>query len=112
MKYSESEEKLMTETYTAAEDKQEAVMELVEQLGRSKTSVIAKLTSMGIYQKKKVYQPKSGITKKEMIHRIAMAVDAEPEYLQGIEKSAKPALEYLMKRTEAEIELLKTEIKE
>lgn len=112
MKYSESEEKLMCKTYTDAENKDEAVSQLIEQLGRSKASVIAKLTSMGVYQKKKVYEPKSGIIKKEMIHRIALAIDAEPEYLQGLEKSAKPSLEYLMNRLEAEIEMLKAEIEE
>jgi len=104
VKYTEEDTKKLVRMYSEAEDKDEAVLELMELLGKTKNSIISKLSVLKIYEskiEKKTAVP--SITKKEIVHNIAVLLDAEPQYLQGLEITRKPDLEYLHARVETEL---------
>ena len=76
----------------------DTVQILAEELGKSTKSIIGKLSREGVYQKAQ-YVSKTGefpITKKELVVKIADAVDGELEKLEGLEKSPKKELKYLL----------------
>lgn len=71
-----------------------SVLELAEQLQVPERSIIAKLSSLGVYQKKS-YLNKRGevpVKKAEHIERIAVLLDANLELLESLEKVNKTVL--------------------
>ena len=94
--YTESETVYMVELYKETPTA-ETVEVLVEQLKRSKKSIIGKLSREGVYRRE-VYVSKTGekpITKIEIVENIADALDIESGNLAGLEKSPKEALRRL-----------------
>jgi hypothetical protein len=76
----------------------DTVQILAEELGKSTKSIIGKLSREGVYQKAQ-YVSKTGefpITKKEIVIKIADAIDGDLEKLEGLEKSPKKELKYLL----------------
>ena len=76
----------------------DTVQILAEELGKSTKSIIGKLSREGVYQKAQ-YDSKTGefpITKKELVVKISDAIDGELERLEGLEKSPKKELKYLL----------------
>lgn len=95
--YSEQEIKLLHEKYTK-NPTQETVEELVKELGKSKKSIIGKLSREGIYQKIQ-YKTKTGedpITKKELVHQISNKLSIDLLKVEGLEKAPKQALKTLL----------------
>ncbi len=77
----------------------ETVEELAEYMGRSKKSIIGKLSREGVYRRE-VYVSKTGekpITKTEIVGNIAENLGLESSDLAGLEKSPKEALRTLEK---------------
>ena len=73
------------------------VRSLSEQLGVPERSVIAKLSSLGVY-KRKEYLNKRGeppVKKEEYVDRIAKLLGTEPEMLESLEKVNKNVLKLL-----------------
>ena len=96
--YSESETTYMVQLYQE-NPCAETVDVLVEQLKRSKKSIIGKLSREGVYRRE-VYVSKTGekpITKVEIVSNIADALDLEVALLAGLEKSPKEVLRRLSK---------------
>ena len=93
--YTKEEEDLLREKYSG-----ENVEELAEALGRSKRSIIGKLSRLGIYQKK-VYRTKTNeipITKLELVAQLATKKSLELEQLEGLHKAPKTVLKYLLEK--------------
>jgi len=96
--YSESETTYMIQLYQE-KPCAETVDVLVEQLKRSKKSIIGKLSREGVYRRE-VYVSKTGekpITKMEIVSNIADALGIEVGSLSGLEKSPKEVLRRLSK---------------
>jgi hypothetical protein len=77
----------------------ETVEALAEHLGRSKKSIIGKVSREGVYRRE-VYVTKTGespITKVEIVNNIAESLGVETTDLTGLEKSPKAALRTLEK---------------
>ena len=77
----------------------ETVEELAETLGKSKKSIIGKLSREGVYRRE-VYVSKTGekpITKIEIVEQIADHLGLENTDLSGLEKSPKESLRRLEK---------------
>ncbi len=101
MKYDKETTQLISEMYTAGKVVPEIAVALTEYLktqGIDETvpdrSVIAKLSSLGIY-KKKEYLTKRGeipIKKEEYIEKIAALLDVNAEFLESLEKVNKAVL--------------------
>ena len=80
----------------------ETVEILSQELGKSTKSIIGKLSREGIYQKA-IYVSKTGeipITKKELVVNISIALDGNLDKLEGLEKSPKQELKYLLSLVE------------
>jgi hypothetical protein len=80
----------------------ETVEILAQELGKSTKSIIGKLSREGIYQKA-IYKSKTGeipITKKEIVVNISTALDGSLDRLEGLEKSPKQELKYLLSLVE------------
>jgi hypothetical protein len=76
----------------------ECVVDLAGTLGVPQRSVIAKLSSLGVYQKK-VYLTKRGETpvkKDQLIEDIAHKLGVCPEVLDSLEKSNKGVLQLIL----------------
>jgi len=85
----------------------ETVEELAECLGKSKKSIIGKLSREGVYRRE-VYVSKTGekpITKVEIVESIADHLGLESKHLAGLEKSPKEALRFLEKAVAGSQEL-------
>ncbi len=96
--YSESQTAYMVQLYKN-EPTPETVDILVEELKRSKKSIIGKLSREGVYRRE-VYVTKTGekpITKMEIVNNIAEGLGIESSDLNGLEKSPKAALKNLEK---------------
>ena len=75
-----------------------SVLELAQQLQVPERSIIAKLSSLGVYQKKQ-YLNKRGevpVKKSEYIEQIASLLDVNQELLESLEKVNKQVLVMLM----------------
>ncbi len=95
--YTENETSYMVELYKETPTA-ETVDILVEQLKRSKKSIIGKLSREGVYRRE-VYVSKTGekpITKIEIVSNIADALEIEVGSLSGLEKSPKETLKKLL----------------
>lgn len=80
----------------------ETVEILSQELGKSTKSIIGKLSREGVYQKA-IYVSKTGeipITKKELVVSISTALDGDLDKLEGLEKSPKQELKYLLSLVE------------
>ena len=80
----------------------DTVETLATELGKGTKSVIGKLSREGVYQKA-IYLSKTGelpVTKKEIVVKIAEALDGEEENLEGLSKSPKKELKYLLSLVE------------
>ena len=96
--YSDSETAYMVQLYKE-EPCAETVTVLVEQLRRSKKSIIGKLSREGVYRRE-VYVSKTGerpVTKMEIVSNITEALSLEIGDLLGLEKSPKTTLRNLEK---------------
>jgi hypothetical protein len=90
MKYTPETTNKLVEDYLAGV----TVLELAEQLQVPERSIIAKLSSLGVYQKKQ-YVNKRGevpIKKSEHIERIAQLLNCNLELLESLEKVNKQVL--------------------
>ena len=95
--YTNEQVSYMIDKYNEAPTR-DTVQILAEELGKSTKSIIGKLSREGVYQKTQ-YVSKTGefpITKKELVVKISDAVDGELEQLEGLEKSPKKELNYLL----------------
>ena len=96
--YSQEETEAIVAAYEANPTK-ETVEALAEQYERSTKSIIGKLSREGVYRRV-AYVTKTGelpITKPELVAEIAYLLDAEPEVVEGLEKSPKQTLLRLLK---------------
>lgn len=96
--YSDSETTYMVQLYKD-NPCAETVSILVEQLRRSKKSIIGKLSREGVYRRE-VYMSKTGekpITKVEIVSSIAESLGLEMGALLGLDKSPKTTLRNLEK---------------
>mgnify|MGYP000326556679 CR=1 FL=1 len=100
MSYSQKDTELIIKLYKEGKD----VTELQQIFGKTRQSVISKLSSEGVYQTAKTASTPRGKPKKQTIYELAEVIDAEPEYLQSLGKAKKDELEYLLKRTVAELQ--------
>jgi Zn-dependent peptidase ImmA (M78 family) len=90
MKYTNEQVVKLIEDYQSGK----AVKEIAAELNVPERSVIAKLSSLGVY-KRKEYLNKRGevpIKKEEYIERIATLLDINVELLESLEKVTKSAL--------------------
>ena len=96
--YTEEQTTSMVQTYLA-DPTPDTVEFLANMLGKSKKSIIGKLSREGVYRRE-VYVSKTGekpITKVEIVENIADHLDLESRDLAGLEKSPKEALRRLEK---------------
>lgn len=101
MKYTPEITKRISDLYTEGK----SVKEIAEEYNVPERSIIAKLSSLGIYQRKQ-YLNKRGelpVRKEVYIDRIANLLDINVDLLESLEKVTKTALVLL----ERKIELLK-----
>jgi len=80
----------------------ETVEMLANELGKSTKSIIGKLSREGVYQKA-IYVSKTGelpVTKKELVVKLSETLDGDLEQLEGLEKSPKQELKYLLSLVE------------
>ena len=80
----------------------ETVEILSQELGKSTKSIIGKLSREGVYQKA-IYVSKTGelpVTKKELVVKLSEALDGNLDKLEGLEKSPKQELKYLLSLVE------------
>ena len=99
MKYTPENTKQLIEDYKAGV----TVSELAEQLQVPERSIIAKLSSLGVYQKKQYLNKRGEVpTKKaEHIERIAELLQVNLELLESLEKVNKQVLIMIEKNLDA-----------
>lgn len=108
--YSKEETKWMIAEYQK-EPNRDTVDRLSSTLNKSMKSVIGKLSREGVYRREN-YITKTGekpITKLEMITELADHLNLKIEKLEGLEKTPKPALKYLLAEIERVAALRSTE---
>ena len=99
--YTKEQVEYMIDKYNESPTR-ETVETLSEELGKSTKSIIGKLSREGVYQKA-VYVSKTGelpVTTKELVLKLADAVDGDLEELEGLEKAPKKELKYLLSLVE------------
>ena len=99
--YTKEQVEYMIDKYNESQTR-ETVQTLSEELGKSTKSIIGKLSREGVYQKA-VYVSKTGelpVTKKELVVKLADAVDGDLGELEGLEKAPKKELKYLLSLVE------------
>ena len=100
--YTEEEVLSLAAIYSKATNEEErtiAVTEAVETLGKTKASIIAKLSSLKLYVRPST-SPKSKkpvITKDMMVEQIAEQMQTPSELLPGLEKANKNTLILILK---------------
>ena len=99
MKYTEEETQQVRKLYAEGVE----LAQIGEVLGRSKASVIGKLVKEGVYEKKRASTKREGPSKLEVLERIAELADADVDLLEGMMKSSKESLQYLLQRLEVEL---------
>lgn len=80
--------------YENSDDKTETLNRLSQELGKSKKSIVGKLSREGVY-KRVSYVTKSGvapITKVELVKNIAANLELDEHQLEGLEKAPKQVL--------------------
>ena len=102
--YTQDQTAYMIAEYEASNNKPETVEKLAEELGKSKKSIVGKLSREGVY-KRVSYVTKSGvapITKVELVRNIASNLDLDDTKLDGLEKAPKQVLMLLETTTSIE----------
>lgn len=99
MKYTKEETAQLRKLY--AEGVEPA--QIGEVLRRSKASVIGKLVKERVYKKKRASTKREGPSKLEVLGQIAELADADFGLLEGMLKSSKDSLQYLLQRLKAEL---------
>ena len=95
--YTQEQVDMMKDLYNIKPTR-ETVQQLAENLDKSVKSIIGKLSREGVYQKTE-YLSKTGerpVTKKQMVIKIAKELVGESSKLEGLEKSPKADLKYLL----------------
>ena len=95
--YTQEQVDMMKDLYNI-EPTRETVQQLAENLDKSVKSIIGKLSREGVYQKTE-HLSKTGerpVTKKQMVIKIAKELVGESSKLEGLEKSPKADLKYLL----------------
>lgn len=95
MKYTKEDTDKLVELYKS----QTPISEIAEKFNVPERSVIAKLSSLGVYQRKK-YTNKRGETpvkKEEYIERIAALMQVNSDLLESLEKANKSVLSMIEK---------------
>ena len=96
MKYTKEITDRIVEQYKSGQ----TAKQIAETLGVADRSIIAKLSSLGVYQKK-VYTNKRGevpVKKYEMIERLAQLLEVPSDQLESLEKVNKNVLKLLETR--------------
>jgi len=96
MKYTKEITDKIVEQYKSGQ----TAKQIAETLGVADRSIIAKLSSLGVYQKK-VYTNKRGevpVKKYEMIERLAQLLEVPSDQLESLEKVNKNVLKLLETR--------------
>ena len=99
--YTQDQVEFMVNQYRLKPDR-ETVEMLANELGKSTKSIIGKLSREGVYQKA-IYVSKTGeipITKKELVIKLSETLDGDIAQLEGLEKSPKQELKYLLSLVE------------
>jgi hypothetical protein len=104
MKYTNEIVKKIVEDYNAGVDVKMIASNLTKEMGQvvPERSVIAKLSSLGVY-KRKVYTSKTGsapIKKEEYIAKISKILKIDIDLLESLEKVTKTALMLIVDRLE------------
>ena len=102
--YTQDQTAYMIAEYEASDNKPETVEKLAEELGKSKKSIVGKLSREGVY-KRVSYVTKSGvapITKVELVRNIASNLELDDTKLDGLEKAPKQVLMLLETTTSIE----------
>lgn len=95
--YTQEQVDFMKNTYSD-QPTRETVLQLADELDKSVKSIIGKLSREGVYQKTE-YLSKTGerpVTKKQMVIKIAKELVGDSSKLEGLEKSPKADLKYLL----------------
>ena len=103
MNYTEDQTLYIVEKYKEL-PQMETVEQLAQKLGKSKKSIIGKLSREGVYERT-VYKSKSGevpVTKAEIVYGIAENLGIEVEHLVGLDKAPKTTLKALELATGSE----------
>lgn len=91
MRYTEEQTKFVIDTYLAAVNKENAITNLANELGKSKASIIAKLSIEKVYKA----QPKTKRRKKsEILQEIADILEIDD--IESLEKVTLATLEVLL----------------
>ena len=99
--YTQDQESKMVALYTEAStdaDRKEVVSQLASEMGKSTRSIVAKLSSLKVYQKaeKVTKNGKAIVTKAQLVEQIAKAIDLDAEQISSLDKATKLALEKLL----------------
>ena len=95
--YTQEQVDFMKNTYSD-QPTRETVLQLADELDKSVKSIIGKLSREGVYQKTE-YLSITGerpVTKKQMVIKIAKELVGDSSKLEGLEKSPKADLKYLL----------------
>ena len=98
MKYTQEKTKAIITDYKAGIP----VEQIAENLGVPQRSVIAKLSSLGVYQKKRYLNKRGELPQKktEIIDKLATLLECDAELLDSLEKVNKSVLQRIIKRLE------------
>lgn len=101
MKYTTENTKKLVDDYLAGV----TVCELAEQLEVPERSIIAKLSSLGVYQKKQYLNKRGEVPTKKAVHieRIAELLQVNLELLESLEKVNKQVLIMIEQNLESKI---------
>lgn len=97
MKYDAATTKLLIQSYQDLGANPDTITQLATQFSVPERSIIAKLSSLGLY-KRKVYCDKQGnppVKKEELVENIAILLDVNLELLESLEKVNKNVLKML-----------------
>ena len=92
--YTAEETQEIITRYVSAINKRNVIGELSVKFSRSEKSIIGKLAREGVYEKTRYLNKRGEVpeTKKEIIARLAEALNLDPNRIQGLEKSPKNEL--------------------
>jgi hypothetical protein len=71
---------------------------IAEQMGKSVRSIVAKLSREGVYVAKTAVKGQGRVTKADLINRIAVKFDIDPQAIASLEKVTMSGLETLVNK--------------
>lgn len=106
VKYTSDQEEELESGYKAYEEddhdgREDFVLKYMAKHNKTKRSVVAKLSKMGIYINRPKQSKVTGgkpVTKEKLVEDIAVKLGFEPEELEGLDKTPKLVLIKLLKR--------------